>query len=371
MFIKRIANIAYKELVQLTRAWMLVLVIIGPTSELVLLARAVSQGISHLPVAIVDQDHSQTSREVVTAVSNHKDLDVTTFLDSPDQINARFENNQAILAVVIPMGLENDLDSGRVAPQVQLIADGSNSLTSGKALSAATEAINDWLARRADEASAASWPAVDLQTLVHYNPTLGGRPFTLTAQLGFMVYQVALIVAALGLTRERELGTLEQLLVTPLRRLELIAGKAIPAVMIGMVDFFLMWAVITWGFGLPMRGSFLLLTGLSLLFVIAQVGWGLIVSALSSTQQQAVLMVFVLALIDVSFSGYVQPVDHLPAALRIVSQLFPLQHYLIIIRAVMLKGADLAAVWQAALALAMLSVGSLAVAVISLRSQME
>jgi ABC-2 type transport system permease protein len=371
MFIKRIVNITYKELIQLTRAWMLVLVIIGPTLELALLVRTVSHGISHLPVAIVDQDHSQTSRELIAAVSNHKDLDVTLFLDSPDQISSRFESGQAILAVVIPMGLESDLNSGRASPQVQLIADGSNSMTSSAALSAAAEAINDWLARRADTASRGSWPTVDLQTLVHYNPTLSGRPFTLSAQLGFMVYQVALIVAALGLTRERELGTLEQLLVTPLRRLELIAGKAIPAILIGMVDFFLMWAVITWGFGLPTRGSFLLLTGLSLLFVIAQVGWGLIVSALSGTQQQAVLMVFVLALIDVSFSGYVQPVDHLPAALRIVSQLFPLQHYLIIIRAVMLKGAGLADVWQAALALVALSVGSLAVAVVSLRSQME
>jgi ABC-2 type transport system permease protein len=186
-----------------------------------------------------------------------------------------------------------------------------------------------------------------------------------------MVYQVALIVAALGLTRERELGTLEQLLVTPLRRLELIAGKAIPAVLIATVDFLLMYAVIKFGFDVPMRGSFVVLFGLSMLFIAAQVGWGLIVSSLSKNQQQAVLMVFVLALVDVSFSGYVMPVDHLPAMLRIVSQLFPLQHYLIVIRSVMLKGAGLAAVWQEALALAALSAGSISVAVISLRSRME
>jgi len=370
MFIKRIANIAFKELVQLTRAWMLVLVIIGPTLELVLLAEAVSKGISHLPVAIVDQDHSQTSREIVAALENHEDLEVATFLDAPDQINALLESGQAALAVILPAGLEGDLMAGRASPQVQLIADGSNNMTSGTALGAAAESINDWFDRRT-EASAVPLPAIDLQPRARYNPTLGPRLFTLTAQLGFMVYQVALIFAALGLTRERELGTLEQLLVTPLRRLELIAGKAIPAVMIATVDFILMYAVIQFGFDVPMRGSFILLFALSLLFIAAQVGWGLIVSALSKNQQQAVLMVFVLALIDVSFSGYVMPVDHLPAMLRIVSQLFPLQHYLIVVRSVMLKGADLAAVWPEALALATLSVGSLAVAVISLRSRME
>jgi ABC-2 type transport system permease protein len=370
MFIKRIVNISVKEIVQLARAWMLVLVIIGPTLELVLLAQAVAKGISHLPVAVVDQDHSQTSRDIIAALGNHEDLVVTTFLDSPDQIDGSLESGQATLVVIIPAGLESDWMAGRSLPQVQLIADGSNNMTSGKALGVASEAIDDWFARRV-EASVMPLPTIDVQTQVHYNPTLGPRLFTLTAQLGFMVYQVALIVAALGLTRERELGTLEQLLVTPLRRLELIAGKAIPAVLIATVDFLLMYAVIKFGFDVPMRGSFVVLFGLSMLFIAAQVGWGLIVSSLSKNQQQAVLMVFVLALVDVSFSGYVMPVDHLPAMLRIVSQLFPLQHYLIVIRSVMLKGAGLAAVWQEALALAALSAGSISVAVISLRSRME
>jgi ABC-2 type transport system permease protein len=367
MFIKRILNITYKELVQLTRAWMLVFVILGPTLELVLIAQAVAKGISNLPVAIVDQDHSQTSRELARAIDNNQDLIVVTYPDSPDQIDGWLERGDATLAVVIPPGLEADLAAQR-SPQVQLIVDGSNNMTSGKALGAASATLNDWFAR---QAGPLPLPGIDLETLVRYNPTLGPRLFTMTAQLGFMVYQVALIVAALGLTRERELGTLEQLLVTPLRRLELIAGKAIPAVLLSAVDFLLMWTIMVWGFQVPMRGSFLLLFALSLMFIAAQVGWGLIVSAFSKNQQQAVLMVFVLALIDVSFSGYVMPVDNLPILLRIVSQLFPLQHYLVVIRSVMLKAGDLTTLWQEALALAALAVGSISVAVISLRSRME
>jgi ABC-2 type transport system permease protein len=366
---KRIGNLASKELVQLTRDWlMLTLIIVGPTLELVLLARAVSHGISHLPAVIVDQDHSEFSRQLVAAIDHTDELDVIAYVGSPDQMNTWLERDQAELAVVIPRGLEADLPDGTA--QVELIADGTNSVAGSTALSAASGAINAFMMRRA-AATVSDLPAIELHIQVRYNPTLNVRQFTLTSQLGFIVYQVVLIVAALGLTRERELGTLEQLLVTPLRRIELIIGKAVPALIVASVDFVLMWAIIVWGFGLPMRGSFVLLMGLSLLFVFAEIGWGLTISALSRTQQQAVLTVFVLALVDVSFSGYIVPVERMPAVLRTVAQAFPLQHYLILIRDVMLKGADLSAVLNQALALVSLGIGSGAVAFFGLRSRLD
>jgi ABC-2 type transport system permease protein len=366
---KRICNLASKELIQLTRDWlMLALIIIGPTLELVLLARAVSHGITHMPAVVVDQDHSEFSRQLVAAIDHTDELDVVAYVDSPDQMNAWLERNQAGLAVIIPRGLEADLPRGTA--QVELIADGTNSMAGSSALNAASGAINAFMARRAT-ANARTWPTIELHIQVRYNPTLNARQFTLTSQLGFIVYQVVLIVAALGLTRERELGTLEQLLVTPLRRLELIAGKAVPALIVASVDFVLMWAIIVWGFGLPMRGSFLLLLSLSLLFIFAEIGWGLTISALSRTQQQAVLMVFVLALVDVSFSGYIVPVERMPVVLSAVAQLFPLQHYLILIRSVMLKGADLMTVLPQALTLVALGIGSATVAAISLRSRLD
>ena len=366
---KRIRNLASKELIQLTRDWlMLALIVIGPTLELVLLARAVSHGISHMPAVIVDQDHSEFSRQLVAAIDHTDELDVTAYVDSLDQMNTWLARNQAELAVIIPRGLEGDLPKGTA--QVELIADGTNSIAGSTALNAASGAINAFMANRAG-ANARNLPAIELHIQVRYNPTLNARQFTLTSQLGFIVYQVVLIVAALGLTRERELGTLEQLLVTPLRRLELIAGKAFPALIVASVDFVLMWAIIVWGFGLPMRGSFLLLMAISLLFILAEIGWGLTISALSRTQQQAVLMVFVLALVDVSFSGYIVPVERMPVVLGAVAQLFPLQHYLILIRSVMLKGADLMTVLPQALTLVALGIGSATVAAISLRSRLD
>jgi ABC-2 type transport system permease protein len=322
-----------------------------------------------LPVVVVDQDHSQISRQIVTALDNTEELQVITYLDAPEQVNPWLERSQAALAVILPERLEADL-AADLQPQVQLIADGSNSVVGSNALSAANGAINAYLAQRAT-ANVAGWPILDLRTRVRYNPTLNVRHFAVTAQLGFIVYQVALIVASLGLTRERELGTLEQLLVTPLRRLELIIGKAIPALVIAGLDFVIMWAIITRVFGVPMRGSFSLLLGLSLLFIAAEIGWGLTISALSHTQQQAVLMIFVLALVDISFSGYMVPIERMPAALQMLAQVFPMQHYLVIIRSVMLKGAGLEIVLPQVLALIVLGVGSSAVALVSLRNRLD
>lgn len=365
--LKRIGNLAGKEIIQLTRDWlMLVLIIVGPTSELVLMAYTTGQGIQNLRAVVVDEDRSRLSREIVAAIDNTEELDVVAYLDSPGQIADWLERSEAALAVVLPNGLEAEIESRR--PQVQLIADGANNVVSSNALAAATGAINTLLLRRAE---ANSGPTLSLSTQVRYNSTLNVRHFAVTAQLGFIVYQVALIVAALGLTRERELGTLEQLLVTPLRRIELITGKAIPALVIGGVDFVIMWLIVVYGVGVPMRGSFVLLLLLSLLFIAAEIGWGLTISALSHTQQQAVLLIFVLALVDISFSGYLVPIERLPLAMRALAQIFPLQHYLVIIRNVMLKGAGLGAVWVQVAALVGLGVGSNVVAMVSLRGRLD
>ncbi len=367
---RRIANLASKEILQLTRdVLMLVLIIVGPTLELALLARATGRGIQHLAVVVVDQDRSPISRQLGAAMDHTEELQVVAYLDSPDEAAVWLQRGQAAMAVILPSGLQADLLARR-SPQVQLIADGSNSVTGSNALTAASGAINAFLARRAAvNTGGALTPDVRAQVL--FNPSLNVRYFAITAQLGFIVYQVALIIAALGLTRERELGTLEQLLVTPLRRIELIIGKAIPALIIGGLDFVIMWGVMVWGFGVPMRGSFALLFGLSLLFIAAEIGWGLTISAMSRTQQQAVLMIFVLALVDVSFSGYLVPIDRMPVALQMLAQVFPLQHYLVMIRAVMLKGADLGGVLDQVLTLVGLGVASGMVALTSLRARLD
>ncbi len=365
----RIGNLAQKELLQLTRDVMiLIMILVGPVLQLALIARATTQGFHHQPIVVVDQDHSQLSRDLIEAFDNTEELRVVAELDRPDQIDPWLDQAQAIMAVTLPAGLEADL--ARNMPQVQLLVDGSKSSSASYALGAATGAITA-VAARYRPAVAGDLPAIQVRTQVRFNPTLEVSPFIISAQLGFIIYQVALIVAALGLTRERELGTLEQLLVTPMQRVELIIGKAIPAVVVAALNFFLVFLVGTQGFELPMRGSFPLLLSLSLLFIIAEVGWGLMISVFSHTQQQAVLFVFVLAMTDVAFSGYTVPVERLPQAMQWLAQFFPFQHYLQILRGVMLRGADLTTLWPQALALISLALISMGVAMFALRRRLD
>ena len=365
----RIGNLAQKELLQLTRDVMiLIMILVGPVLQLALIARATTQGFHHQPIVVVDQDHSTLSRRLIEAFDNTAELKVVAFLDSPDQIDPWLDQTRAIMAVTIPPGLEADLVRG--TPQIQLLVDGTKSAGAGYAIAAATGAINS-IAASYGQTLAGDLPMLQVRTQVRFNPTLNISLFVISAQLGFIVYQVALIVAALGITRERELGTLEQLLVTPMQRVELIIGKAIPAVVVASLNFTIVFLIGTQGFELPMRGSFPLLFGLSVLFIIAEVGWGLMISAFSHTQQQAVLFVFVLAMTDVAFSGYTVPVERLPQIMQWIAQLFPFQHYLQILRGVMLRGADLSTLWPQTLALVILAIGSMGVALFALRRRLD
>jgi ABC-2 type transport system permease protein len=170
---------------------------------------------------------------------------------------------------------------------------------------------------------------------------------------------VTLMVAAIGIARERELGTLEQLLVTPVTSLELIIGKAILAMVIACVDFLLLLSLTVWGFNIPLRGSVWLLLSLTLLFITVELGWGIMISAIARDQQQALLFVFLLAMTEMVFSGYMVSVDNMPPLLRVASNLFPIKHYLIIVRHIMLKGVALQHIWMEAAALIVLGIGSL------------
>jgi ABC-2 type transport system permease protein len=198
-----------------------------------------------------------------------------------------------------------------------------------------------------------------------FNPALDHRFYAIPAQLAFIVYQVTLAIASLVLARERELGTLEQLIVTPLRRFELLVGKAVCPAVIGLIDFTLMLAIVVGVYHIPMRGSWELLFLLTALFVAAEVSWGMMLSSISRTQQQAIMFVFMIAMVDIALSGYLVPVDTMPFGMQMISTVSPIRYYITILRAIMLKGADLTTLWPETLVLAALTVG---IAIISLRN---
>lgn len=363
--ITRIGNMIVKEMIQFRRDWVLAtFILLAPALQLILMARNVEQGIARQPVAILDQDRSRLSRQLVTSLNNTEELSVTYYAQGMEDVRRLLDHGNARLAVVIPPRFSARLDSPQSPQQIQVIADGTNTLAASVTMGAATGAVRRLAASLATTQGMVTPELIDFRTDVRFNPTMDFQDFSIPAQLGFITYQVTLAVAALGLARERELGTLEQLMVTPMRRLELAVGKAIPALGVGSLNFAVMWAISLTVFQVPMNGSPALLAALTVLFVAAVVGWGLVISSIARTQQQAILFVFVLAMIEITFSGFMVPVENMPQVLQAVSHVAPLQHYLVIIRGIVLRGAGLEELWLHVVALAALS---LAMGVVALR----
>ena len=212
---------------------------------------------------------------------------------------------------------------------------------------------------------------IDVRSNILFNPTLDIRQYTIPAMLGMIVYEMTLLLASLGLTREREIGTMEQLMIMPFRRIEIVIGKSIPPLAVTLLNYPLMLFVAHHVFGTPMRGSMVLLVALTTLFMICEVGWGLLLSSIARTQQQAVLFVFMQAVIDVSLSGYLVPVENMPQVLSIVSNVVPLRHFFVIIRGIMLKGATLDVLMPQVLILGALAIVIGVVAVLNLGRRVD
>jgi ABC-2 type transport system permease protein len=355
-------NLVRKELIQFRRDWLMTTFILTlPVLQLILLAQATGSRISDLCVAVLDSDRSYVSRRLVSALDNRRELDVCYFPETLADAHRLLDRGEATVLLIIPDGFAADLADDSVEPHVQIIADASNSVSGSIALNAARGAVLEFASDHAAARGLAAIIPVELRTTVRFNPDLNARLFSMPAQVGFIVYQVTLTVAAVGLARERELGTLEQLMVMPLRRVELVVGKAVPALLVGALNFLCMLAVTVFAFGVPMRGSLLLLFALTLAFIVAEIGYGIFISAIARTQQQAILLVFVLAMVDMTFSGYMVRIKNLPIALQAIAQVVPFSHYLTIIRGVMLKGAGLDVLWPHAAA--MLAIGLLVITI--------
>jgi len=350
----RIWNLVQKEFVQFFRDWLMTTFILTlPVLQLVLLAHTTGSRISDLCVAVLDLDRSAASRQLVTSLDARRELDICHYPATLADTRRLLDRGEATLAVIIPPGLAADMADVAQMPRVQLIVDGSNRVPASYALRVARETVSDFTAGRAAVLTAgrAAASSIDLRIAVRFNPVFNVRFFTIPAQVGFIVYQVTLTIASIGLARERELGTLEQLMVMPLRRIELVIGKAIPALVVGALNFLFMLAVAVFAFRVPVRGSLPLLFILTLMFIGAEIGYGIFISGIARTQQQAILIVFVLAMVDMTFSGFLVRVKNLPVALQAIAQVVPFRHYLTIVRGVMLKGAGLDALWPHAAAM--------------------
>ncbi len=352
----RIWNLIVKELIQLWRDRLMVLfVLFGPLSEMLMVAWSTSQGIEHLPTAVLDLDHSAASRGLITAMTNTETFD-PYFVETLDQITKDVDGGRALAAWVIPRGFQAQLSQiTGDPPQVQIIVDGADVAAAQTAVKVAQGVVASYgqqVALQPALANAASTTPLELSLRVWFNEEMKESNYMIPSELGFIAAAIAAMIAAMSIARERELGTLEQLMVTPIRPLELVLGKVTVAMVLGYTEFLLMLGMVVWLFDVPMRGSLPLLMAIAFLYMLVELGWGLMVSAVSSTQMQSLLISFAVVMVMIIFCGYAFPVETMPPLMRAIANVFPLKHWLIILRAILLKGAGVSVFWRELLAIA-------------------
>jgi ABC-2 type transport system permease protein len=361
-----------KEFLQLRQdRKMIPVLFVGPVFQVLALGYAANLDVTEIPTLVVDQDRSRASRDLLERFNGSRYFRVVGAEETAGAVEPWLVENRAQLALVIPAGYGDDVAAGRT-PRLQMLADGTDSNSAVVGLGYASRLVSELGASlRAqtlglDPRRPVPPSAIDLAPRVYYNPDLRSRWFYVPAVVAMVLMLVTMILPSMAVVREKEIGTLEQIIVTPLRPWQLILGKLVPFVIVGLVDLLLVTAVARGVFGVPLRGSLPLLVGLTLLFLLSTLGLGLLVSTLVGTQQQAMMFsAFVLMVPMIYLSGLIFPFENMPVLFQRVSVVIPLRYYAVILRAVFLKGSGLDVLWPQALAL--LAIGSTVIVLASLR----
>lgn len=359
---RRIAALVRKELRQLFRDPKTKrIVFASPIIQLLLFGYAVTTDVRHVSTIVVDHDQTAESRLLIDALSAGKYFDITTRSASSSDIGDALDHSSAMIGLEIPRGFSKDLAAGRGA-RVQIVVDGSNSNTATVAQGYALRIIQRFGMDYAASHGNAVKGGVDMRTRAWFNPELASRVYNVPAIIGVLLMLMSLLLTALGVVRERELGTLEQLMVSPLSAGELILGKTIPVAIVAFIDLAIICAVAIGWFGIPLRGSVFALLLCSLVFILAALGVGLLISTVSATQQEAFMSMFLLFLPSVILSGFMYPVRTMPPLFQTLTLANPLRHFLEIVRAIFLKGAGITDIWPQLLVLTFMAVAVLSLA---------
>ena len=373
---KVIYHIIIKEFLQIRRdKRMLGMSFLAPILQLILLGYAATTDIRSIPMVVVDYDKSSSSREFIAQFTNSGYFIVEQYLQSTNDIDREIEHGHAWVALVIPPAFSEKLLAREIVP-IQLIADGSDANSANIGLGYASQIVERYSRSIATELlrqiPQGRVPArVNPEIRVWYNPDLKSRNFMVPGVVAFVIMIVTMTLTSIGIVKEKEIGTLEQLLVTPIKPYQLILGKLLPFVIIGAIDVTLVLAVARFWFEVPMHGSILLLYALSGLFVLTTLGLGLFVSTISKTQQQAMMTAqFFIFMPFIFLSGFTFPIENMPIAIQYVTYLIPLRYFIVIIRGIFLKGVGMAELWPQALALVIFGGAILTLSVLRFRKRL-
>ncbi len=365
----RLFAIAWKELLQLARDRLTVaMMVVLPIVQLLLFGYAIETDVRHIPTVVFDQDHSAQSRDFARSMAATGFYDLVGEVRGYDEIGRALRSGRAKVALGVPVDYASDLTRGRPA-RLELVVDGSDpqtvaSATNTAASLAAARSAEVAITRQARAGMPLAPSGIHLEPATWYNPDLRTAVYIVPGIVGVILTMTMVMLTAMAIARERERGTLEQLVVSPVRSSELVVGKILPYVVIGYVQ---MTLILTTGqvvFDVPFLGSRPLLYALAFVFIAANLALGLFFSTLAKTQQQAMQMSFFFILPNILLSGFMFPWEGMPAPARWLSQGLPLTHFLRIVRGIALKGASFddvygEAVWLAGILVVLVTVASL------------
>jgi ABC-2 type transport system permease protein len=374
----RLKQMMIKEFIQVFRDKRTRFLLFGPPIiQMLVFGYAATYEIHHVPTVVLDLDHSQESRDLISRFTSSPYFDVQQQLTDSRELRDSIDRGQATVGLEVDAGFAQKLRSGQTAP-MQVIVDATNSNTaliaSGYISQIALGFAHDYQMDRIDRIAprlTKAIPSVELEPRPWYNPSLSSRWFFIPGIVGSLTLVLVITLTAFAVVREREIGTLEQIMVTPIRPAEFILGKTLPFFLIGLFDVSLIAVVGTLWFKVPFRGHLsVLLTG-SVLFLLCMLGVGLLISTVSSTQQQAMVTSFFFIMPAISFSGFGFPISTMPQWMQYCSYAIPLRYFLIVLRGTYLKGVGMDILWPQMAAMAGLGFGLLTIAILRFHKALD
>ena len=370
----RLLAIIRKEFIHILRdPRTLGVMLLMPVIQLILLGYTATTDIRHLHTAVYDTDHTIQSRQLIDAYRASDYFEISYYVQSENEMATLLDRGDIRAGIVIPAGYGDKLARGETA-QVAFLIDGSDPSVATTAFAASQsvgQAFNTTIIQQRLGIDVTNLGGVDVRPRVWYNPDLRSANYMIPALIGLILQFLTMLFTAQTIVREREQGTIEQLVVTPIKSWELVVGKIIPYVVIAFLDLAEILVIGVVWFGVPIRGSLPLLLVASLVFLMTTLGLGLFVSTIAKTQQEAMLLTFMINLPGIFLSGFFFPLEAMPLALQLLSYLIPLRYMLIILRAIVVKGVGLESFSSQAVALTIFAIVIMAGASLRFKKSLE
>jgi ABC-2 type transport system permease protein len=357
---ERLKAMLIKEFIQIIRdPKMRFIIFVVPAFQLVVFGYAANTDVKHSATAIYDLDNSLESRDVISRFLKSGYFREAAYLHSEQGVREAIDSGRALAVLRINRGFSNEIRAGRTA-EIQLILDGSDSNTAGIVLGYAERIVGSYgkqvLLTKLERMGIRQGltEGVELNSRAWFNDNLESRLFYVPAIIALLLLIITMILSSMAVVREKEIGTMEQIIVTPILRSEFILGKTIPFVIIGFIDVVVVTGLAIYWFEVPFRGNPFVLLGATALYLMSTLGFGLFISTVSRTQQQAMMSAFFFVFPAMLLSGFAFPIENMPQPVQWVTYLNPLRYYIVIVRDVFLKGIGLQVLWPQFVAIAIL-----------------